>query len=133
MLPKMLRGAIAGPGILALSTVTWPSTDEGLMASLRSGGATSASSMHEAQMAILWVCIAVLGLVFALILRSVIQHRRGANEPSSNFHESLGGEIIWTTIPFVLVILMALPATLLVIDAENGSDSERTVEETGHQ
>ncbi|HEY8358240.1 MAG TPA: cytochrome c oxidase subunit II, partial [Ramlibacter sp.] len=51
----------------------------------------------------------------------------------ANFHESVTVEVIWTIIPFVIVIAMALPATKVLVAAKDTSNADITIKATGYQ
>ena len=81
----------------------------------------------------LWVCIIVGIVVFGAMLYSVVAHRRAANPVPAQFHESTLVEIIWTLIPTLILVAMAIPATKTLIDIEDNSDSDLTVLITASQ
>jgi len=51
----------------------------------------------------------------------------------ANFHESVTVEVIWTIIPFIIVILMALPATKVLVASKDTSNADVTIKATGYQ
>ncbi|MEP7057248.1 MAG: cytochrome c oxidase subunit II transmembrane domain-containing protein, partial [Caldimonas sp.] len=69
----------------------------------------------------LWLCTAIFVGVFGVMFYSIFKHRRSKGAKSANFHESTTVEIIWTVVPFVIVILMALPATRVVVAMKDTS------------
>ena len=60
-------------------------------------------------------------------------HRKSKGHKASNFHESTTVEIIWTIVPFVIVVLMALPATKAVVAMKDTTNADLTVKVTGYQ
>jgi cytochrome c oxidase subunit 2 len=64
---------------------------------------------------------------------SIIQHRKSKGARAANFHESTTVEIAWTVVPFIIVILMALPATRVVVAMKDTSAADLTVKATGYQ
>src|SRR6202043_3188080 len=64
---------------------------------------------------------------------SVLMHRKSKGHKASNFHESTTVEIIWTIVPFVIVVLMALPATKTVVAMKDTTNADLTVKVTGYQ
>ena len=81
----------------------------------------------------LWMCLAIFVAVFSVMFYSIFKHRKSKGARAANFHESTTVEIAWTIVPFVLVILMALPATKTVVAMKDTSAADVTVKATGMQ
>ncbi|MCC4264291.1 cytochrome c oxidase subunit II [Oceanimonas baumannii] len=89
--------------------------------------------VYGLHMTILAIC-AVIGLVvFGIMFWAIIHHRKSKGAQASQFHESTKVEILWTTIPFVILIAMAVPATKTLVAMEDASASDLTVQVTGSQ
>jgi len=71
--------------------------------------------------------------VFGVMFYSIFKHRRSKGAQAANFHESTTVEIAWTIVPFIIVILMALPATRVVVAMKDTSAADLTVKATGMQ
>lgn len=91
------------------------------------------SSIHQLHMTILWVCVAIGIVVYGLMIYAIIYHRKAAGHKAASFHESTTVEIIWTIIPFVILIAMAVPATRTLIMMSDTSKAEITIKVTGHR
>ena len=82
---------------------------------------------------ILYVCI-VIGLgVFGMMFWSILHHRKSKGAVAAHFHESTVVEIIWTIIPFIILIGMAIPATKVLVAMNDTGDSTMTIRVTGSQ
>ncbi|WP_047197449.1 cytochrome c oxidase subunit II [Caldimonas brevitalea] len=81
----------------------------------------------------LWICGAIFIVVFGVMFYSVLKHRKSKGAKSANFHESVKVEIAWTIVPFVIVILMALPATKAVVAMKDTTNADVTIKATGYQ
>ena len=81
----------------------------------------------------LWVCIAVGIVVFGAMFYSIFAHRRSRNPVPAKFKDSVLVEVIWTLIPVLILIGMAVPATTALIEIEDNDNSELTVLITGSQ
>jgi len=79
------------------------------------------------------ICAVIFLAVFGVMFYSIFKHRKSKGAKSANFHESTTVEIIWTIVPFVIVILMALPATKVVVAMKDTSAADLTVKVTGIQ
>ncbi len=79
------------------------------------------------------ICAVIFVAVFGVMFYSILHHRKSKGAKAANFHESTTVEIIWTIVPFVIVILMALPATKVVVAMKDTSAADVTVKVTGIQ
>lgn len=97
-------------------------------------GVTSISrEVYDLHMIIFWICVVIGVLVFGVMFYSVFAHRRSRHPKPADFHEHTALEIAWTAIPFVILIAMAIPATKTLVDMEDASDADMTVQVTGYQ
>lgn len=78
-------------------------------------------------------CIVIFILVFSVMFYSIWKHRKSVGHKPANFHESVTVEVIWTIIPFIIVIAMALPATKVLVAAKDTSNADVTIKATGYQ
>ncbi len=88
---------------------------------------------YDLHMQILWWCVAIGVVVFGVMLWSIISHRKSKGAVAATFHESTKVEILWTVIPFVILILMAIPATRVLTEAYDSSESEIDIQVIGYQ
>jgi cytochrome c oxidase subunit 2 len=79
------------------------------------------------------ICTVIFLGVFGVMFYSIFKHRKSKGAKSANFHESTTVEIVWTVVPFVIVILMALPATKTVVAMKDTSAADLTIKATGIQ
>ncbi len=79
------------------------------------------------------LCTVIFIAVFAVMFYSIWKHRKSKGHKPANFHESVTVEIIWTIVPFVIVILMALPATKVLVASKDTTNADLTIKTTGYQ
>jgi cytochrome c oxidase subunit 2 len=79
------------------------------------------------------ICSVIFVGVFGVMFYSIIKHRKSKGAKAANFHESTTVEIIWTIVPFFIVIGMALPATKVVVAMKDTSAADLTIKATGIQ
>ena len=79
------------------------------------------------------ICLAIFVAVFGVMFYSIFKHRKSKGAVSANFHESVKVEIAWTVVPFIIVILMALPATKVVVAMKDTTNADLTIKATGYQ
>jgi len=81
----------------------------------------------------LWVCVVMGVIVFGAMFYSIFAHRRSKHPKPANFHESTTVEVIWTLIPVLILVGMAIPATTTLIEIEDNSNADLTVLITASQ
>jgi cytochrome c oxidase subunit II len=82
---------------------------------------------------VMWICVVIGIVVFGAMIYSIINHRKSKGAVAADFHESTTIEIIWTIIPFLILIAMAIPATKVLLAMEDTSNSDMSVKVTGYQ
>ena len=80
-----------------------------------------------------WLCVAIAVIVFAAMFYSILAHRKSRGVEPATFHESTTVEAIWTIIPFIILVGLAVPATKTLIDMEDTGNYDLTVKVTGYQ
>ena len=97
-------------------------------------GVTAVSrDVYDLHMLVLYICTAIGLVVFGIMFWSMVFHRKSKGAKAADFHESTKVEILWTAIPIVILIAMAVPATITLIDMENNDNSDITIQITGSQ
>jgi len=97
-------------------------------------GATQVSrNVYDLHMLVLYICTGIGIVVFGAMFWSMIFHRKSKGAKAASFHESTKIEILWTTIPIVILIAMAVPATSTLINMEDNSNADVTIQITGSQ
>lgn len=79
------------------------------------------------------ICTTIFIAVFSVMFYSIWKHRKSVGHKAANFHESVTVEVVWTVIPFIIVILMALPATKVLVAQKDTSNADLTIKVTGYQ
>lgn len=121
--------------IFTLMLVSFASHSASEMSSfnLTKGVTRISEQVYDLHMTILLICVVIGIVVFGAMLWAIIHHRKSKGAVAANFHESTKVEIIWTLIPFLILIGMAIPATRVLIAMEDPSDSDITIQVTGSQ
>ncbi|TMO86694.1 cytochrome c oxidase subunit II [Pseudoalteromonas spongiae] len=89
--------------------------------------------VYELHMTIFYICCVIGLVVFAIMFWAIIHHRKSKGAVPAQFHESTKIEILWTAIPFVILIGMAVPATKTLIAMEDTTKADLTIKVTGSQ
>ena len=89
--------------------------------------------VYGLHMLIFWICCVIGAAVFGVMFYSMFKHRKSKGAVAADFHESTVVEIIWTAVPLVILIAMAIPAAKTLIAMEDTSNADVTVKVTGYQ
>lgn len=98
---------------------------------LTPGVTETSQQVHEMHLQMLYWCAAIGVVVFGIMFYSMFKHRKSTGHKAAQFHESTLVEIIWTIAPLFILVIMAIPATRLLIDMSDTSDSTLTIKVTG--
>jgi cytochrome c oxidase subunit 2 len=97
-------------------------------------GVTKVShEIYNIHMLVLWI-VTIVGIgVFAVMIYSIINHRKSKGVTPATFHESTVVEVIWTVIPFIILVAIAVPATKTILDMDDMSHPDLNIKVTGWQ
>jgi cytochrome c oxidase subunit 2 len=134
---RALMGVLAGSGLLfagaALAVGDSPGGPRVNEINFQPPVTKIAAELYSLHMSMLVLCTVIFVGVFGVMFYSVFMHRKSKGYKAANFHESTTVEIIWTVVPFIIVVLMALPATKTVVAMKDTSNADLTVKVTGYQ
>jgi heme/copper-type cytochrome/quinol oxidase subunit 2 len=126
---RKLRLWLAGLGLAFL----WGQAEADYTLNLTEGVTELSRDVHDLHMVIFWICVAIGVLVYGLIIYSIANHRKSKGAIAADFHENTKLEIVWTVIPFLILIGMAIPATRVMIKIYDTSGADMTIKVTGYQ
>lgn len=92
-----------------------------------------AKDIYDQHIVLMWICLVIFIGVFGVMFYSVLKHRKSQGYKAANFHHSTSVEVIWTVIPCIILVVMALPATKTVIAMKDTSEADITIKATGYQ
>jgi cytochrome c oxidase subunit 2 len=97
-------------------------------------GVTAQSMISfQLHMVILWICVVIGVIVFSAMFISIVLHRKSKGHEAAGFTHSATAEIIWTIIPVLILVAMAVPATRALLSIEVAPETEMTIKITGFQ
>ena len=82
---------------------------------------------------IMWICVVIFVGVFAVMFYSIFAHRKSKGHEAAQFHENTVVEVVWTVIPFLILLFMAFPATKTILAMKDATSPDMTVKVTGYQ
>lgn len=97
-------------------------------------GVTSISQdIYDLHMTIFWICVAIGVVVFSVMFYSLFRHRKSRGVKPATFHGNVRVEIFWAVVPLIILIIMAVPATLVLMRMEDSSKADVNIKVTGYQ
>ncbi|WP_304640030.1 cytochrome c oxidase subunit II [Pseudomonas sp.] len=97
-------------------------------------GVTEVSrNVFNLHMTIFWICVVIGVIVFGVMFWSMFMHRKSRGAVPAKFHENLSVEVLWTVIPLLILVGMAVPATRVLIDIYDAEDADIDIMITGYQ
>lgn len=129
-LPVLAMGALANSAFAAQDLPGGPAVRQ---LNLPAGVTKIAESQAWLHWLMLIICTIIFVGVFSVMFYSIWKHRKSVGHKAATFHESLTVEVIWTAVPFLIVIGMALPATKAVIAMKDTTNADLTIKVTGMQ
>jgi cytochrome c oxidase subunit 2 len=87
----------------------------------------------ELHNAIILICVVIFVVVFGTMFYSIYAHRKSKGYKAAKFHDNIKLEVIWTVIPFAILVGMAIPSTATLLEMDDVSKSDMTVKITGYQ
>lgn len=107
--------------------------DYGSSLNLTRGVTDISNEVYGLHMTIFYVCCVIGLAVFGVMFYSIFKHRKSKGAVAASFHHSTAVEIVWTAVPLVILISMAIPAAKTLIAMEDSSESDMTIKVTGYQ
>jgi len=92
-----------------------------------------AQQMYDLNVYIFWICVVIFCAVFGVMFYSIFRHRKSVGHKAVQFHENTTVEIVWTVIPFLILLGMAWPATKTILAMKDTSAPDITIKVTGYQ
>jgi len=127
---KMVKRAlVAGTALLLGTRPAMAAWD----LNLRVGVTELSREIYGLHMLILWVCVAIAVAVFGVMIYSIATFRKSKGAVPATFDHSTQAEIIWTVIPVLILVAMAIPAARTLVKIDDTRGSELTVKVTGYQ
>jgi cytochrome c oxidase subunit II len=92
-----------------------------------------AREQYDLHAYIFWICVAIFIGVFGVMFYSLLKHRKSVGHEAAQFHENTTVEVVWTVIPFLILLFIAYPATKTILFMKDTSAPDMTIKVTGYQ
>ncbi len=123
LLQTVVAAAVLSPGV-ALAARDW---------NFQPPVTPIAQQMFDLHLYIFWACVVIFVAVFGVMFYSILKHRKSVGHKAVQFHENTAVEVVWTVIPFLILLFMAYPATRTILAMKDTSSPAMTVKVTGYQ
>jgi cytochrome c oxidase subunit II len=128
---KMVKRAfVAG---LALCFAASPAMAAWSDVNLRVGVTELSREIYNLHMLILWICVVIAAAVFGVMIYSIATFRKSKGAVPASFDHNTKAEVIWTVIPVMILVAMAVPAAKTLVKIDDTRGSELTIKVTGYQ
>jgi cytochrome c oxidase subunit II len=129
----LVKRAFTAPAVVGLSLLVSSPAMAAWTLNLRQGVTELSREIYGLHMLILWVCVAIAVAVFSVMIYSIATFRKSKGAVAAHFDHNTQAEVIWTLIPVVILVAMAIPAARTLVKIEDASGSGLTVKVTGYQ
>ena len=116
-------------GLMLMSMQSWAE----YQLDLRPGVTSFSQGAYEIHTLVMWICVVIGIVVFGAMIYSIIMHRKSRRAVAADFDDNLTVEILWTVVPFIILAFMAVPATKVLLEMEDVSNSDMSIKVTGYQ
>jgi cytochrome c oxidase subunit 2 len=138
---KRLYQLALGPVLLLLSLVAtnaWANDAQPwrhrFQTNLTVGATDIGQQIYDLHMFVFWICVVIAVLVFGVMFYTIYAHRKSRGAvPLVHFHESTKMEIAWTVVPFIICVVLAVPATHTLLQIYDTKNADLDVVVTGYQ
>ncbi|MEF3076054.1 cytochrome c oxidase subunit II [Methylobacter sp. Wu1] len=127
---KTIKQLLAGLILMAFGLGT---AQAAYTLNLMKGVTEISNDIYDLHMLILWICVFIGVVVFGTMFYSIYHHRKSKGHKAEQFHENTTVEIIWTIIPTLILIGMAIPATKAMLELDDVQNADMSIKVTGWQ
>jgi cytochrome c oxidase subunit II len=130
---KTVKRALAALSVIGLTLLGSTPVMAAWTVNLREGVTELSRQIYGLHMLILWVCVAIAVAVFSVMIYSIATFRKSKGAVPASFDHNTNAEVIWTLIPVIILVAMAIPAARTLVRIEDASGSQLTIKVTGYQ
>jgi cytochrome c oxidase subunit 2 len=127
------RAALAMCGAFAPAMAAAQGRPEPMQLNLQEPVTRVAAQIFDLHTLMMAVILVIFVGVFGVMFYSIYAHRKSVGAKADQFHENTTVEIIWTVVPFVILVGMAWPATKVVLNMKDTANPDLTIKATGYQ
>jgi cytochrome c oxidase subunit 2 len=125
---------LCAASLAAVMTLAAPSAQAAWTLNMTPGISALSRQIYDLHMLMFWWCVGIAIPVFGFMIYSMVRFRKSAGAVAdTNLLHSTRVEVIWTILPVLILISMAVPAARTLVETENSSGAQLTIRATGYQ
>jgi cytochrome c oxidase subunit II len=128
-----MRGTKVLSALAGLAAGAWWSPAHAIAWYFQAPASKLAADIDWLHQLVMWLIIVIFVGVFGAMFYACWAHRKSRGHKAEQFHENTTVEILWTVIPAIILVAIALPVTKVVIAQKDTSAADITVKVTGYQ
>jgi cytochrome c oxidase subunit 2 len=128
-----MRKLAAGWGGGAVAVLASAGARAEMAWNFQEGATRAAQQVNDLHWLMMVIILVIFVGVFGVMFYSIFAHRKSVGHKAAQFHENTTVEVIWTVVPFLILILMAWPATKALLNLRDTSAADITIKTTGYQ
>ncbi len=129
---KCFRSKVVALSLLLLCSSATYAVDNWKM-DMHRGVTPLSHDMFHIHTIMMWVCAILALLVYGALIYSIVKFRKSKGAVAAKFHENTTVEIIWTIIPCIILVVLAIPATKVLYRMDDTSNADVTIKIIGYQ
>lgn len=135
---KIAKRILAGAAALMLAPAAWAQdpvvgAPHPWQLGFQDAASATAERIHTLHDGLLYVIFAIAALVLLLLLWVIFRFRERANPTPSKTTHNTFVEVIWTVIPILILVAIAIPSYRLIYFGDRTPEPEMTLKIIGHQ
>lgn len=130
---KKVKRALGAISTAALAALWSAPAAAAWTLNLRQGVTPLSREIYHLHMLIFWICVVIAVAVFGVMIYSIATFRKSKGAVSADFDHNTKAEIIWTVIPVMILVAMAVPAARTLVKIDDTSGADMTIKVTGYQ
>lgn len=131
---KMKKLGFLTSTIAAVLGLASPAAHAAWTLNMTPGISAISRSVYGLHMLMYWWCVAIAVVVFGWMIYSMVKFRKSQGAvPDTKLVHNTKAEIIWTVLPVLILIGMAIPATRVLIETEDATNTQLSIRVTGYQ
>jgi cytochrome c oxidase subunit II len=130
---KTLKQALGALSMAAMAALWSAPAAAAWTLNLREGVTPLSREIYGLHMLILWICVIIAVAVFGVMIYSIATFRKSKGAVPADFDHNTTAEIVWTVIPVLILVAMAVPAARTLVKIDDARGAEITVKATGYQ
>ena len=128
-----LAAAAMAPALAWANDNEWTAAPHRWQLNMGRGATSTAQIAYESHMIVFGICVVIGAIVFGAMAWAMFKFRKSKGAVAAQFTHNTTAEIVWTTIPVLILIGLAWPATRNLIRMYDTRNAEMTVKVTGYQ